>query len=136
MLTVASRRYLENAFRRQTVMNGAATTHTEKPVVDTDSPGQSIATGRLPAPPKASTVEDSKSGLQSAWYFGKWVWRYERRGGGDSGNCDVMSLNMSGARAGVTIGGTRVLSEGGANEVTVQLGNDGNVPAWVQVWLD
>ncbi|MGH8780304.1 hypothetical protein [Paraburkholderia sp.] len=41
----------------------------------------------------------------------------------------VMSLGMSGALAGVTIDGTRALFEGGAAEVTVRLGNDGDLPA-------
>lgn len=40
------------------------------------------------------------------------------------------------AQAAVVIGGTRVIYPGGAREVSVQLTNDSETPALVQVWID
>ncbi|NTZ06318.1 fimbria/pilus periplasmic chaperone [Burkholderia metallica] len=46
-----------------------------------------------------------------------------------------MLFSMS-VRASVTLSGTRIVFPGSEKEVTVQLANDGKLPALVQAWLD
>ncbi|WP_373453162.1 MULTISPECIES: fimbrial biogenesis chaperone [Burkholderia] len=45
-------------------------------------------------------------------------------------------LFCASVQASVTLSGTRVIFAGSEKEVTVQLTNDGNLPALVQVWID
>ncbi|MFM0039807.1 fimbria/pilus periplasmic chaperone [Paraburkholderia strydomiana] len=48
----------------------------------------------------------------------------------------ALSWLAGGAQAGVVISGTRVIYQASEREVTVKLGNEGDAPALVQVWLD
>ncbi|RQS09821.1 molecular chaperone [Burkholderia sp. Bp9002] len=49
----------------------------------------------------------------------------------------LMSMLMcASAQASVTLSGTRVVFDGTEKEVTIQLANDGKLPALVQAWID
>jgi chaperone protein EcpD len=48
----------------------------------------------------------------------------------------ALSWLAGSAQAGVVISGTRVIYQASEREITVKLGNEGDTPALVQVWLD